>query len=234
MEAQRRYILENIENCRDLGGYPSKYGCTQFGRFIRCGTVDAPTENDIKKLKELNVTTVIDLRGDFEFESRPNSIERLTKNAKHISLYELNVAEAKNIKITIDEVYEYIIDGYKENIYNALKAIADAPDGAVLYHCFLGKDRTGILTMLLLTVAGVSEDDIVADYQLTYTYLESYMHTHAETLWDTEPEMHYSLPRTMRSLLAYIKKKYGSVEDYIRQIGINDEDAKKIRKRFFD
>ncbi len=233
MEAQRRYILENIENCRDLGGYPSKYGCTKFGRFIRCGTVDRPTENDIKKLKELNVTTVIDLRGDYEFQSRPNDIERLTENARHISLYELNVAEAKNIKITITEVYEYIIDGYKENIYSALKAVADAPDGAVLYHCFLGKDRTGILTMLLLTVAGVSEDDIVADYQLTYTYLENYMQTHAETLWDTEPEMHYSLPQTMRSLLAYIKEKYGSVEDYIRQIGIDDEDIEKIRKRFY-
>lgn len=233
MEAQRRYILENIENCRDLGGYPSKYGCTKFGRFIRCGTVDRPTENDIKKLKELNVTTVIDLRGDYEFQSRPNDIERLTENARHISLYELNVAEAKNIKITITEVYEYIINGYKENIYSALKAVADAPDGAVLYHCFLGKDRTGILTMLLLTVAGVSEDDIVADYQLTYTYLENYMQTHAETLWDTEPEMHYSLPQTMRSLLAYIKKKYGSIEDYIRQIGIGDEDIEKIRKRFY-
>lgn len=233
MEAQRRYILENIENCRDLGGYPSKYGCTKFGRFIRCGTVDRPTENDIKKLKELNVTTVIDLRGDYEFQSRPNDIERLTENARHISLYELNVAEAKNIKITITEVYEYIIDDYKENIYSALKAVADAPDGAVLYHCFLGKDRTGILTMLLLTVAGVSEDDIVADYQLTYTYLENYMQTHAETLWDTEPEMHYSLPQTMRSLLTYIKEKYGSVEDYIRQIGIGDEDIEKIRKRFY-
>lgn len=233
MEAQRRYILENIENCRDLGGYPSKYGCTKFGRFIRCGTVDRPTENDIKKLKELNVTTVIDLRGDYEFQGRPNDIERLTENARHISLYELNVAEAKNIKITITKVYEYIIDGYKENIYSALKAVADAPDGAVLYHCFLGKDRTGILTMLLLTVAGVSEDDIVADYQLTYTYLENYMQTHAETLWDTEPEMHYSLPQTMRSLLTYIKEKYGSVEDYIRQIGIGDEDIEKIRKRFY-
>lgn len=233
MNTQRRYILENIENCRDLGGYPSKYGCTKFGRFIRCGTVDRPTENDIKALKDLNVTTVIDLRGDFEFDTRPNNIERLTDNAIHISLYELNVAEAKNIKITITEVYEYIIDNYKPNIYKALKAVADAPDGAVLYHCFLGKDRTGILTMLLLTVAGVNEDDIVADYQLTYTYLEKYMHTHAETLWDTDPEMHYSLPQTMRSLLDFIKKKYGSVEDYIRQIGIGDDDIEKIRKRFY-
>ncbi len=233
MEAQRRYILENIENCRDLGGYPSKYGCTKFGRFIRGGTVDRPTENDINALKALNVTTVIDLRGDFEFNNQPNDMERLTGNANHVSLYELNVAEAKGMKITITEVYEYIIDNYKGNVCKALKAVADAPEGAVFYHCFLGKDRTGILSMLLLTIAGVGEDDIIADYQLTYTYLENYMYTHADTLWDTDPEMHYSLPQTMRSLLAYIKNKYGSVEDYIRHIGISDEDKEKIRKRFY-
>ena len=233
MEAQRRYILENIENCRDLGGYPSKYGCTKFGRFIRGGTVDRPTENDISTLKELNVKTVIDLRGDFEFNNQPNDMERLADNANHVSLYELNVAKAKDMKITITEVYEYIIDNYKENVCKALKTVADAPEGAVFYHCFLGKDRTGILSMLLLTIAGVGEDDIVADYQLTYTYLENYMYTHADTLWDTDPEMHYSLPQTMRSLLAYIKNKYGSVEDYIRQIGITDEDKEKIRKRFY-
>ena len=99
MEPQRRYIFENIENCRDLGGYPSKYGCTKFKRFIRGGTVDRPTETDIEKLKALNVTTVIDLRGDFEFINQPNGTERLTDNVEHISLYEMNVAEATLLEL---------------------------------------------------------------------------------------------------------------------------------------
>lgn len=234
MNTQRRYITENIVNCRDLGGYPSKYGCTKFGRFIRCGTVDRPTEKDISLLKELNVSTVIDLRGDFEYNNQPNDLERLTNNVNHVSLYELNVAEAKNVKMTLSEVYAYIVDNYKENICKALRTIAAAPDGAVLYHCFLGKDRTGILSMLLLAIAGVAEDDIVADYQLTYTYLESYIHTHADSLWDTNAEMHYSLPQTMRTLINYIKEKYESVENYIRLTGITDSETEKIRRRFFE
>ncbi len=233
MEAQRRYILENIVNCRDIGGYPSKYGCTKFGRFIRGGTVDRPTESDIGTLRELNISTVIDLRGDFEFNNQPNGMERLTDNVNHVSLYELNVAEAKDMKMTITEVYEYIVDNYKENICKALKAVANAPEGAVFYHCFLGKDRTGILSMLLLTIAGVSEDDIVADYQLTYTYLENYIHTHADSLWDTNAEMHYSLPQTMRALISYVKEKYGSIAEYIKLTGISDEEIEKIRRRFF-
>lgn len=234
MNTQRRYILENIVNCRDLGGYPSEFGCTKFGRFIRCGTVDRPTESDIKALGELNISTVIDLRGDFEFNNQPNDFERLTDNVNHVSLYELNVAEAKNVKMTLPEVYEFIVDNYKENICRVLKTIAEAPDGTVLYHCFLGKDRTGILSMLLLTIAGVGEDDIVADYQLTYTYLENYIHTHADSLWDTNAEMHYSLPQTMRTLIAYIKDNYGSVMEYIRKTGVEDSEINKIRRRFFD
>lgn len=233
MNTQRRYSLESIVNCRDLGGYPSKYGCTKFGRFIRCGTVSRPTDNDIKALKELNISAVVDLRGDFEFNDQNNDMERLTENINHVSLYELNVAEAKNVKMTLSEVYEFIVDNYKENINKALKVIAEAPEGAVLYHCFLGKDRTGILTLMLLTIAGVDEDDIVADYQLTYTYLENYIHTHADSLWDTNAEMHYSLPQTMRTLIAYIKHKYGSVQDYIYSTGIDDESIEKIRKRFY-
>lgn len=233
MNTQKRYLLENIVNCRDLGGYPSKYGCTKFGRFIRCGTVSRPTDNDIEILKKLNISTVVDLRGDFEFNNQNNALERLTKSINHISLYEMNVADAKNIKMTLGEVYEFIVDNYRENIGRALKVVAEAPEGAVLYHCFLGKDRTGIFTLMLLTIAGVDEDDIVADYQLTYTYLENYIHTHADSLWDTNAEMHYSLPQTMRTLIAYIKDKYGSVQNYIHSTGIADEDVEKIRKKFY-
>ncbi len=233
MNTQKRYLLENIVNCRDLGGYPSKYGCTKFGRFIRCGTVSRPTDNDIEILKTLNVSTVVDLRGDFEFNDQNNALERLTKSINHISLYEMNVADAKNIKMTLGEVYEFIVDNYRGNIGRALKVVAEAPEGAVLYHCFLGKDRTGIFTLMLLTIAGVDDDDIVADYQLTYTYLENYIRTHADSLWDTNAEMHYSLPQTMRTLIAYIKDKYGSVQNYIHSTGIADEDVEKIRKKFY-
>lgn len=233
MQTNRRYILENIENCRDLGGYPSKYGYTKFNRFIRCGTVARPTDNDIKILKKINISTVIDLRGDFEAKEQPNDIDRLTGNFHHISLYELNVAEAKSVKISLGEVYEYIIDNYKENICKILKLIAEAPEGAVMYHCFLGKDRTGILSMLLLSIAGVGEDDIVADYQLTYTYLEKYIHTHADTLWDTDERMHYSLPSTMRETILYVNRHYGSILDYIRLVGVSDNEIENIRKRFF-
>lgn len=234
MKAQRRYKLEKIVNCRDLGGYPTEYGVTKFGRFIRCGIGTKPTDSDIKALAELNISTVIDLRGDYEAQVQPTEMERLTENPHHISMYEMNVADIKGeIKISLSGIYTIIIESYKDNIRKILKLIAEAPDGAVLYHCFLGKDRTGILSMLLLTIAGADEDDIVADYQLTYTYLESYIRENSETMWDVDSSMHYSLPETMRSLIDRIKEKYGSVINYILQTGVTESEIEKIRKRFY-
>lgn len=233
MNFQKRYNLENIINCRDLGGYPSEYGITQFGRFVRGGTVARPTDGDIEKLKELGVATVIDLRGEFETKNQPNDMERLTDNVTYLSLYEFNVAEARNSLSPLSRVYIHIAENYKESILAALKAIAAAPDGTILYHCFLGKDRTGILSMLLLSIAGVCEDDIVADYQITHTYIEAYLKSHADSLWETDPQNHLSLPQTMRELMVYINQEYGSVLDYIRSLGVTNDEIEAIRAKFF-
>ena len=109
--------------------------------------------------------------------------------------------------------------------------IADAKEGVILYNCFFGKDRTGILTMLLLSIAGVSREDIVADYQQTYTYVKSYIQTHSDLLWDSRSEKHYSLPETMENVIDSIEQNYGSVIDYILSTGVSDETIEKIRKK---
>lgn len=234
MNYQRRLILENIVNCRDLGGFPTKYGITKFGRFIRAGAVKRPTDNDIEQFRQYGIKTVIDLRGDYETQTYPTNFERIGDiDVYHISLYELNVAVGENADFSLDSVYRFIIDNHTQNIAKVLKTIANAPEGAVLYHCFFGKDRTGILSMLLLSVAGAYQEDIIADYQLTYTYIRPYIETHADELWSQEPSAHYSLPETIRSLMEYINKKYGSVLDYISFCGVTNDEIEKIRTRFF-
>ncbi|MEE0980456.1 MAG: tyrosine-protein phosphatase, partial [Acutalibacteraceae bacterium] len=104
-------------------------------------------------------------------------------------------------------------------------------EGIILYNCFFGKDRTGILTMLLLSIAGVSKEDIIADYQQTYTYVKTYIKEHKDILWDVSSEKHFSLPETMEALIERIEDKYGSVINYIRCAGVSDEAIKKIKER---
>lgn len=234
MVQKRRLELENIINCRELGGYSGKYGTTQYRRFLRCAVPAIPTANDIKAIKDYGVTTIIDLRGNEESITTPTGLESVDGiNYHHISLFEINVANNEFVAMTLSQSYEYIIDNYSESIKKALEIIADAPDGVIMYHCFFGKDRTGILTMLLMHIAGLPIEDIIADYQLSYTYLLPYINTHRDILWDVDVTMHYSLPETMAEVINHINQKYGSVLDYLAEINVTNETKEKICKRFF-
>ena len=232
MSILRRHIFTNILNCRDIGGYPTKCGSTNFGRFLRCGIVDTPDDWEIEKLSMLGVRTVIDLRGTYEATDMPLRLERLENaDVYNLPLFELNVATNEGMGLDLAQLYEMIIENYKENIAKILNVIADAKEGVILYNCFFGKDRTGILTMLLLSIAGVSKEDIIADYQQTYTYVKPYIETHADLLWDSNSEKHYSLPETMENVIDSIERKYGSVTDYILSTGVSNETIEKIKER---
>lgn len=232
MSILRRHTFENILNCRDIGGYPTEDGSTKFGRFLRCGIVNTPEDWEIEKLNMLGVKTMIDLRGTYEAEETPLHLERLdSADIYNLPLFEFNVATNEGIDLELAETYAIIIDNYKENIAKILNVIADAKPGIILYNCFFGKDRTGILTMLLMSIAGVSKEDIIADYQQTYTYVKPYIQSHGNLLWDVSSEKHFSLPETMESVIEKIEAKYGSVINYIRSAGVSDETMNKIKER---
>lgn len=232
MSILRRHKFTNILNCRDIGGYPTSSGSTKFGRFLRCGIVSTPEEEEIEKLRTLGVRTIIDLRGTYEATDMPLRLERLEgADVYNLPLFELNVATNEGMGLDLAQIYELIIENYKENIAKILNVIADAKEGVILYNCFFGKDRTGILTMLLLSIAGVSKEDIIADYQQTYTYIKPYIETHGDLLWDSSSEKHYSLPETMENVINRIEEKYGSVTAYIRHAGVSDKTIAKIKEK---
>lgn len=232
MQILRRHIFRNILNCRDIGGYPAEDGATLFGRFLRCGIVNVPDDSEVRKLEELNVTTVIDLRGTYEADNMPLGLERINgADVYNLPLYEFNVATKEGMNLPLNEIYDMIINTQQEHIAKVLHTIAGAKDGVIMYNCFFGKDRTGILTMLLLSIAGVSQEDIIADYQQTYTYVKSYIQEHKDVLWDQNSEKHFSLPETMESVIGMINKNYGSVMNYIISLGLSDDEIQQIRDR---
>ena len=232
MQNQRRYIFENILNCRDIGGYPTSDGVTKFGRFLRCGIVQRPLDWEIDKLNELGIGTSIDLRGTYEAEETPLNLERLNgADVYNLPLFEFNVATREGMNLPLAQIYAEIAENQMHNIARVLNTIADAKDGIIMYNCFFGKDRTGILTMLLLSIAGVSREDIIADYQQTYTYIKPYILTHSDLLWDTNSEKHYSLPETMEELIDRIEANHNSILGYIRASGVNEEAINRIKNR---
>ena len=235
----KRLALENIINCRDLGGYPCADGkVTEYGRFLRCGMPVTPTQEDIVALMKYGVKTVIDLRGNWESETYPSVFRFLDSvDYHHVSLFEINAAVSNEYAGSIEKSYEIGIENYKKNYAKVLKIIADADDGCVLFNCYFGKDRTGILSAILLSIAGAMPEDIIADYQVSYTYIVKFIEKEKAnpdgTMWETNEENFYSNANNMAALLNYINKNYGSVMGYVKSIGVSDETVEKIRKRFF-
>lgn len=232
MSILRRHVFTNILNCRDIGGYPTKNGSTKFGRFLRCGIVNTPEDWEIEKLSSLGVRTVIDLRGTYEAAETPLHLDRIPgADVYNLPLYEFNVATKEGMNLPLNKIYDMIINTQQEHILMVLKTIAGAKDGVIMYNCFFGKDRTGILTMLLLSIAGVAEDDIIADYQQTYTYVKSYIKANSDILWDQNSEKHFSLPETLENVIDMIKQKYGSVLSYIKSLGLTDDEIQSIKNK---
>lgn len=233
MEGKRRLSPEKIINCRDIGGYQTPDGMIKYGRFLRCGIPEKPSDTDIELLRSFGVKTVIDLRGRDEADETPNLLSRIPGVQSHnIPLFEMNVANEKDtVYMDLLESYKYVIENYKQNICRVLNVIAGAQDGVILYHCFFGKDRTGILTMFLMYIAGADRADIVADYSLTYAYITDYIEKNRETLWSPDSVMHYSTPQTMNSLISYIDEAYGSIGEYLAEIGVTDDAVSKIKNR---
>jgi len=100
-----------------------------------------------------------------------------------------------------------------------IKAIAQAKPGGVLFHCKRGYDRTGIIALLILALAGVSPEDIAADYELSVDPVRE----------ELLAGQHTTTRETILATLASL-----NVEDYLRSGGLSQIDLEAIRNRFLE
>ncbi len=233
MQPMKRLPLKRVINCRDLGGYPAAGGRrTQFARILRCGIPDSVTPEDMQLLQEYGIRAVMDLRGDYETHAQPSSfLQNPAFQYHHISLYEINPAVIRESKQLWD-VYESSVEEYGANYLRVLRQLA-AGGVPTLVHCFLGKDRTGILCALLLALAGVGEADIIADYQVSAAYLRPFYQQAANAenglMWETNREHLDSTPENMRHLLAFLRERYSGAQGYVRSLGLSEGEIATIR-----
>lgn len=237
----RRILLDGVFNCRDLGGYPCAGGkTTQFGRFIRCGIPFGPMGPDRARLAEIPVKTVIDLRGNGESKVAPSAYAKEPDIVyHHYTLLEINPAYVEKVESQpLWESYVCSLTEHKENMAQVFHAIAAAPEGAVLFHCALGKDRTGIVAAMLLSLAEVDRLDIIADYQISNTYLQPMFRTMVEDgndIFDEEKNPHLkSDPETMEKFCTYLDKTCGGTRAYLESIGVTSEEIDAIIRKLTD
>jgi protein-tyrosine phosphatase len=222
----KRLPLDGASNVRDIGGYLVYNGTTKWGTFLRSEGLEHVTDHDAAFLYEYGIRTVIDLRTRSEFEK--NNIEYLINTFASNGITHRNIPFFDDYNDISKHFYIHMIDNGAKNIKQLFEYIGERlAHGGILYNCFMGKDRTGVLSALLLLLVGVSKLDILADYMVSSVYLKPL----AERL-DLSDEFISSKPEFMDEFLIYFEQHYTNAEQYLFSIGVSQEVISVIKEKF--
>ncbi|MCT2588105.1 tyrosine-protein phosphatase [Actinophytocola gossypii] len=251
--------LENAVNVRDVGGLPTVGGgSTVPGRLVRSDNLQDLSPTDVTRLvDEVGVRTVIDLRSHAEVTSEGPGPLRAVDHVRHLHLSVLpesqGMTDAAADALALNRrrarerdasdlmlaFYLGYLEDRPDSIVGALRAIADAP-GAALVHCAAGKDRTGVVVALALSVAGVRREVVVADYTATAERIDRVLDrlrsspTYAEDVDRLPAEEHRPRAATMDRLLARLDSDHGGVLGWLAEHGFDARDAKRLRDKLLE
>ena len=224
----KRYLQNSVENMRDIGGYAAGSKKVKYGKLIRSNLPANVTPEDLKFLKEMGIKTVIDLRSKEEVEKAGSVFE---KNP-YFKLLHYKLKGGRKIPENAESVpisYMQMLEG-KESIYSIFKEISKGQNG-IIYFCNVGKDRTGVITALILMTLGVKNEDIIEDYALSENYLQDMLDKIAKASKPKDvKEIITPKAKYMEKFLQYFHEKYGSVKQYLQEIGITEEEINKIKE----
>lgn len=220
---QRRLFWEGCVNTRDLGGLRTTGNrITRSGAIVRSDTPTRLTEAGWSELHAYGIRTIVSLH-TFGIEE-----EGLTVTPPFPDVFAIRAAiEDFTDKVFVQQwvdtslwgtplYYRDALERWPQRHAAAISAIARARPGGVLFHCVRGYDRTGIITLLLLSLVGVVPEDIVADYMLSVDPIR-------EELLARE---HSSVPEALLGAVAGL-----DVADYLKSGGATQEDLDAIRRR---
>ena len=227
----KRIGLKNVNNMRDLGGYYTKFNKEiKFDTIIRSNIIEKLNESEIDYFLNRNIKTIIDLREKDELEKKINYFSK--DNRFDFYNVSLKGREVPKYEKNIPSGYITIIDD-KENIRKVLKIILESKNG-VIFNCNSGKDRTGVVAMILLLICGVSDDDIIADYSVSDIYLQEELEIFHKNNPKFQKFVGSSKSNYMRETLKLFYKKYNSIENYMYYLGFTDDDILKFRNKLLD
>ena len=204
--------IDGAANFRDLGGYLTRTGAmVAWGRVFRSDSLDHLTGDDVVRLDDLGLQTVIDLRlptGD-----PPRSAPRARRHV--LPIVDPAVGDpAFTPGVDLADIYAHALRTRAGVLCRALELVADAPQPLV-FHCSAGRDWAGLLAAVLLGALGVADSDIADDYALTQTVLDGLLAPVRLSLADQgialAPEVHTADAATMRRLLRRLEAEHGSV-----------------------
>jgi protein tyrosine/serine phosphatase len=229
-----------VFNFRDVGGHLGAEGrSVRWGRLFRSDTLSRLTEIDREAFTGLGIRTVLDLRRAYEIarDGRVPEWEGLVWHnidPKHREWNPADYDERAGVARFLADRYLDLAEEGPAGLAGALAVLADSANAPAVVHCVAGKDRTGVVIALALSLLGVSDHDIAADYALTQLSEAKFMAWLSETdpvAAKRIPPMFYRLtpPEAMLMFLTELRARHGSIERYVTGAGLAREQIAALR-----
>jgi protein-tyrosine phosphatase len=240
---ERLIALEGAVNFRDLGGYATLDGRrTRWRVLFRADGLSELSQTDFSVMRDLGIRTVVDLRSGHEVEQSRFDVEAHPVDFHHFPFINQlpDVEQWDRRPGLLGAQYKEMLDDAAPQIIGALEVLTAPDSRPAVFHCTAGKDRTGLLSALVLSLLGVPEETVVADYALSGEAMErlraklivKYPDS-KDTISDID-EAFSANPANMVELFAYLRERYGSVTEYAGAVGVPDAVVARLREELLE
>lgn len=257
--ADRVLDWEGCLNVRDVGGLTVDDRRTRVrrGALIRSDVLCRLTAAGRAALISHGVRTIVDIRSPHEVARDWHAYQLAnqptgSRAGDHVDYLNLPFSAGRNRQAAEEmhaayraaadreELNRLDLDSSSAAIAAIVAAIADAQPGGIVVHCHAGKDRTGLIVALLLSLVGVADEDIAADYALTAQNLEPLISEWLDGMSSDEGErarltrLAEPRPEAKLDTLTHLRTKYGSAEQYLLGAGVSAEQIERLRARLIE
>jgi len=241
-ETIRQLPFAGAFNFRDLGGYRGAGGReVRWKTLFRADALHRLADHELDVLEELGVRTVLDLRTTAEVDNGRLEAEHLGITHHHLPVLgetwaPLDLDPDADAGEVLGSLYIQMLDVGAPALGGAMHLLADDANLPAVFHCAAGKDRTGVLAALVLTVIGVDDAVIVEDYALSALAMEQLVERlrvdapDALSAMNDQPSAYLAAPvEAMHTFLGHLRSRHGSAEGYLSSIGVGPDVVDGLR-----
>ncbi|MDR1982078.1 MAG: tyrosine-protein phosphatase [Tannerellaceae bacterium] len=245
----RTIRMDSVQNLRDIGGYYStRNRSTRWGLIYRSDKIGAISDWDSVRLHNLGIKTIIDLRTEEEVEASPigytkASIVHIPVSYGNVKEIMGRIARGRIRKgdgvLFMQDLYLQYVTNNSRQFAKALNVFLEKENYPILFCCSLGKDRTGFLSALLLSILDVPEETIFKDYVESNDNID--LKRYEYIIKQLNPEVQEDAQETLTVLLTAnesildlalrkIKKDYGSMDKYLtKELDLTEKQQSQLK-----
>jgi len=243
--SNRFFIFDSIQNFRDIGGYVTNDNQrVRWGKIFRSGSFSRMTEHDSVELNSLGIKTIIDLRSEDVKRKTSNRYANVAQVRIPIaengySAISQKVMEGRLLRgdaiIHTQDTYRDMVNNFASQYADLFDYLCDEKNYPIVFHCYLGKDQTGLATYFLLKALDVPMGVIEDDYMISDMIIDrTKLVRNADSLSESRQEALTMLSKCDVSFLRYgiscIREKSGSIEDYmLNELRLTPEKKQKLK-----